>query len=64
MDEIYRKARKMDTDRFSTPLVPDHTDLIKIVRNYLLEGTDSTRGINVELHKLNVYSMRLIIIRA
>ncbi|KAI0248327.1 hypothetical protein BJV78DRAFT_1237563, partial [Lactifluus subvellereus] len=46
----------MDTDRFSTPLVPDHTDLIKIVRDNLLEGTDSTRKIKVELYKLNVYS--------
>ena len=50
----------MDTDRFFTPLTLDHTDLIKIVRNYLLEGTDSSRQIKVELYKLNVYSMRLI----
>jgi len=54
----------MDTDHFSTPLVPDHTDLIKIVRDYLLEGTDSTRKIKVELYKLNVYSMRLVQTRA
>ncbi|KAI0246402.1 hypothetical protein BJV78DRAFT_1255310 [Lactifluus subvellereus] len=59
MDETYRKARKMDTNRFSTPLVPDHTDLIKIVRDYLLEGTDSTRKIKVELYKLNVYNVRI-----
>jgi hypothetical protein len=63
MDETYRKAGKMDNDCFSTPLVPDHTDLIKIVRNYLLEGPDSTRKIKIELYKLNVYSMCLIHIR-
>ncbi|KAI0250472.1 hypothetical protein BJV78DRAFT_1108457, partial [Lactifluus subvellereus] len=56
MDETYRKAGKMDTNYFATPLVPGHTDLIKIVRNYLLEGTDSARKIKVELYKLNVYS--------
>ena len=54
----------MDTEHFTTPIVPYHTDLIKIVRNYLLEGTDSAREIKVELYKLNVYSMRLIHIRA
>ena len=64
MDETYRKARKMDTEHFTTPIVPYHTDLIKIVRNYLLEGADSTREIKVELYKLNVYSMRLFHIRA
>jgi hypothetical protein len=60
MDEAYRKARKMDTDRFSPLLLPDNTDLVKIVRDYLLEGTQSTLKINAELYKLNVYSMHLI----
>jgi hypothetical protein len=64
MDETYRKAGKMDIDCFSTLLTPDHTDLIKIVRNYLLEGADSSRQIKVELYKLTVYSMRLIHIHA
>jgi hypothetical protein len=62
MDETYRKAGKMDSDCFSTSLVPYDTDLIKIVRDYLLEGTDSTRKIKVELYKLNVYSMCVVII--
>jgi hypothetical protein len=60
MDETYRKAGKMDTDCFSTTLIPEHTDLIKIVRNYLLEGTDTSRQIKAELYKLNVYGTRLI----
>ena len=57
VDETYRKAKKMDKDSFTALLVPDNTDLVKIVRNYLLEGTDSDRKIKIELHKLNVYSM-------
>jgi hypothetical protein len=59
MDETYRKAKQMDKDSFNPLLVPDSdiTDLVKIVRNYLLEGTDSNRKIKVELEKLNVYSM-------
>jgi hypothetical protein len=60
MDETYRKAGKMDTDCFSTPLTPDYTDLIKIVRNCLLEGKDTCRPIKVELYKLNVYSTCVI----
>jgi hypothetical protein len=64
MDETYRKAGKMDNDRFAAQLAPDHTDLVKILRNYLLEGTDSTRPIKLELYKLNVYSMCPIYIHA
>ena len=64
MDETYRKAGKMDTDHFSTSLEPYHTELIKIVRTYLLEGTDSARKIKVELYKFNVYSMCLVQNRA
>ena len=64
MDETYRKAGKMDSDLFSTPLIPDHTDLVKVVRECLLEGTDSTRRLKVELYKLNVYGMCLVIASA
>jgi hypothetical protein len=55
-DETYRKAGKMDAERFSTPLQPVHTDLMKIIRGCLLEGTQSTEPIVAELYKLNVYS--------
>jgi hypothetical protein len=55
-DETRRKRRKIESNSVSPWLVPHHTDLIKIVRNYLLEGTDSTRQINIELYELNVYS--------
>ncbi|KAI0051425.1 hypothetical protein FA95DRAFT_1580623 [Auriscalpium vulgare] len=56
LDETYRKAGKLDTNLFATPLVPERTRLIDIVRDYLLEGQQSTRSIRVELYKLNIYS--------
>jgi hypothetical protein len=56
LDESYRKAGKMDSGCFASMLDPSHTDLIKIVRGYLLEGLDSKEGIKAELYKLNIYS--------
>jgi hypothetical protein len=61
MDETYRKAGKMDLELFSAPLVYDYTDVVKIVRDCLLDGTDSVRKLKVELHKLNVYGTCLVI---
>ncbi|KAH9963499.1 hypothetical protein BGW80DRAFT_1179829 [Lactifluus volemus] len=55
-DETRPKRGKIEYNSFSPLLVPRYTDLIKIVRNYLLEGTDSTRQIDIELYELNVYS--------
>jgi hypothetical protein len=55
-DETRCECRKIENNSFSPLLVPQHTDLIKVVRNYLLEGTDSTRQIDIELYELNVYS--------
>jgi hypothetical protein len=60
LDETYRKAGKMDSECFSSMLDPFNTDLIKIVRGYLLEGPKSNRAIKAELYKLNIYSMFLI----
>jgi hypothetical protein len=60
LDESYRKAGKMDSQCFSIMLDLFHTDLIKIIRGYLLEGTDSTKGIKTELYKLNVYGAHLL----
>ncbi|KAH9968341.1 hypothetical protein BGW80DRAFT_1209075, partial [Lactifluus volemus] len=53
-DEVMDEAQKTENESFFPFLVPDHTDLIKIVRNYLLEGTDSNRRIRVDLHEFNV----------
>jgi hypothetical protein len=55
MDE----TQKRENESFFPFLVPDQTDLIKIVRNYLLEGTDSNRKIRVDLREFNLHSMRL-----
>ena len=56
LDETYRKAGKLDPERFALLLHPAQTDLMKIMRESLLEGTQSTESIVVEVHKLNVYS--------
>ena len=53
LDETYRKAGKMDSECFSLAL--DNADLIKIIRDYLLEGLNSKKGIKAELYKLNIY---------
>ncbi len=57
LDETYRKAGKMDSESFSPHLDPVHTDLLKIIRDYLLEGSQSMKNIKLELYKLNVYGM-------
>jgi hypothetical protein len=62
LDETYRKAGKMDSECFASTLDPFHTDLIKIIRGYLLEGLESTTGIKVELYKLNIYGKYLIFV--
>ena len=56
LDETYRKAGKMDSEYFGSMLDPSNTDMIKIIRDYLLEGFKSKTGIKAELYKLNVYS--------
>jgi hypothetical protein len=64
LDEAYRKAGKMDSDRFAPMLDLFNTDLIKIIRSYLLEGTQSRKVIKTELYKLNVYGTHLISIHS
>ncbi|KAF8493964.1 hypothetical protein F5888DRAFT_701539 [Russula emetica] len=55
LDETYRNAGKMDSECFSSTLDLYHTDLLNIIRGYLLEGTQSTNNLKTELYKLNVY---------
>ncbi len=62
LDETYRKAGKMNSESFSPHLDPVHTDLLKIIRDYLLEGGQSKNNIKVELYKLNVYGMHSIFV--
>jgi hypothetical protein len=62
LDVSYRKAGKMDSESFASMLDPVHADLINIIRDYLLEGTQSTMNIKAELCKLNVYGTHLIFV--
>jgi hypothetical protein len=52
----------MDPEYFSSSLDPFRTDLIKIIRDYLLEGEESTKNMEIETYKLNIYSEHLIFI--
>jgi hypothetical protein len=62
LDETYRKAGKIDSECFASMLDPSSTDLIKIIRGYLLEGLQSEKGIKAELYKLNIYGKYLIFV--
>jgi len=55
LDQTYRKAGKMDSECFASTLDLSHTDLMKIIRGYLLEATQPTNNLKTELYKLNVY---------
>jgi hypothetical protein len=44
----------MGSERFSPTLNLSHTDMVKIIGECLLEGTESKEPIKIELHKLNV----------
>jgi hypothetical protein len=59
-DEADCKAGKMDPECFSSSLDPHRTELIKIIRGYLLEGEESTKNMEIETCKLNIYSAHLI----
>lgn len=55
-DGAYCKAGKMDPESFSSSLDPFRTDLIKIIRDYFLEGKESAKMVEIETCKLNTYS--------
>jgi len=52
----------MDLECFVSMLDLSRTDLIKIIRGYLLEGFQSKTGIKAELNKLNIHSTYLIFV--
>jgi hypothetical protein len=53
-------AGKMDSECFSPMLDLFHTDLVKIIRGYLLDGTKLKEDMKIEPYELNVYSMHLL----
>ncbi|KAK7707276.1 hypothetical protein SLS63_013793 [Diaporthe eres] len=58
-DETYRKALKMDTNRFASTFNPYECGIIDGIAQVLLPSTpesDLRRGVRAELYKLNVYS--------
>ncbi|KAI0697216.1 hypothetical protein C8T65DRAFT_582830 [Cerioporus squamosus] len=55
LDESYRKAGKMDVDKFSLVFDADRSGLIDVVKTGLLIGKEEKKEVRVELYKLNVY---------
>lgn len=56
-DETYRKALKMDTDKFASTFNPYECGIIDGIAQVLLPstpGSDLRRGVRAELYKLNV----------
>lgn len=57
LDETYRKALKMDTERFASTFNPYELGIIDTICQVLLPsvpGADIHRGVKAELYKLNV----------
>ncbi|KAF8885006.1 hypothetical protein BD779DRAFT_1673882 [Infundibulicybe gibba] len=55
LDESYRKARRMDYEKFFTKFTPEAYNLPDRIRAQLLEGLEQRRTIRAEPYKLNVY---------
>jgi len=55
LDESYRKAGKMDANRFATQFSPTDLGIPEIVSDLLLRGRVPQKSIRLELYKLNVY---------
>ena len=47
LDESYRKAGKLDASSFATPIVPERTDLVRIVPDFLLEGQENKTAVEM-----------------
>jgi hypothetical protein len=55
------KVVKMDPGRFAPLLMPDQTELVKIIRDYHFEGDLTDQRLRIELRELNVYGMHFIV---
>jgi len=51
----------MDVANFATKFNVERSGLLELIRGELLEGEIASKGINVELYKLNVYGEHLTI---
>ena len=57
LDETYRKAGKMDVDRFSLAFDAERSGLVDAVKTGILKGEEEEKKVRAELYKLNVYGM-------
>ena len=55
LDESYRKAGKMDVDRFSLAFDAERSGLVDAVKTGILKGEEEEKKVRAELYKLNVY---------
>ncbi|KZV68807.1 hypothetical protein PENSPDRAFT_735743 [Peniophora sp. CONT] len=55
IDEKFRKSSRLCASSFSTPIVPERTELMDIIRTFLLDGKDCNREIDLELYELEIY---------
>ena len=54
-DETYRKAGKMDVDKFMLGFDAERSGLVEAVRTLLFPGKEEEKKVKAELYKLNVY---------
>ena len=59
LDESYRKAGKMDTDRFATHFSPTDLGILEFISDFLLRERVPEKSIRLELYKLNIYGKYL-----
>ena len=55
LDESYRKAGKLDANRFATHFSPTDVGILETVSDLLLRDRVPEKSIHLELYKLNVY---------
>ncbi|EIW85781.1 hypothetical protein CONPUDRAFT_40613, partial [Coniophora puteana RWD-64-598 SS2] len=56
LDETYRRAGVLHPGEFSTGFCPTTLGIHHMVRDSLLEGSNSTRQVRMQLDKMNVYA--------
>ncbi|KAI5895271.1 uncharacterized protein SCHCODRAFT_054722 [Schizophyllum commune H4-8] len=55
LDESYRKAGKLDNNKFASLLKLDNYGLIDTIRDELLQEGEVNKGVKYEVYKVNVY---------
>ncbi|VDB85596.1 unnamed protein product [Peniophora sp. CBMAI 1063] len=55
VDESFRKSLTISAESLLTPLVPEKTMLMEIIRRYFLKAEELGCEFNIELHELEIY---------